>query len=268
MTSAACRHILFFFISPSLNCVLNATGLGSYMNVAVTDPLQQLGLAAFDDRELAAAAAAAAKAQLAKLADTHEMFAPANSSSSSGQSKHVARDVGGTSRQTDTAPDNVNLLYLAAFSRDCSGNAWCQKMTRGLSMPPSHDMSSKYIHSKMLRHYHGLIVMCDVCHYHGLIVMCDVRHYHGLIFMCDVRHYHGLIVMCDVRHYHGLIVMHDVCWPGVIQFPCKTLSTSNRGPRPSSGGSATTPYNRPLMTLSRIYVNPATGQLLTVVPSA
>lgn len=71
----------------AFNC-MHFAGLASYMNIAVTDPLQQLGLVAFDDVELFSSGMPAA-----------EVF---NSNS--------------------TAPTTEdNLLYIIAFSRNCTG---------------------------------------------------------------------------------------------------------------------------------------------------
>eukprot|EP00775_Hariotina_reticulata_P010553 gene10553-10713_t len=83
------------------------------MNVAVTDPLQQLGLVAFDDQELEAGAAAAARA----VQQTDSYTKP--TWSSSWDSKHETAS-GASGRSSEPRQPDGGLLYLAAFSRDCS----------------------------------------------------------------------------------------------------------------------------------------------------
>lgn len=68
-------------------CIPCYAGLASYMNVAVTDPLQQLGVVAFDDTELAAAAPP---------------------SSALGDNLNAPEE-------------NLKTLYVVAFSRNCTG---------------------------------------------------------------------------------------------------------------------------------------------------
>lgn len=118
-------------------CGLHAAGLATYMNLALTDPLQQQGLLAFDDTQLLAAGPTAAAAlQISPLqprrTDAEQPLQP------SLESQQLA-DAGSTGR--DTAPRMVmgqslsgngsssdvlqglqdGLLYVVAVSRNCSG---------------------------------------------------------------------------------------------------------------------------------------------------
>jgi hypothetical protein len=78
-------------------------GLATYMNVAITDPLQQRGLLAFDDAELTQAGPEAA----AVLANT------VRASSATTERDTVDADL--------LAALQEGLLYVVAVSRNCSG---------------------------------------------------------------------------------------------------------------------------------------------------
>jgi hypothetical protein len=70
-----------------------AAGLASYMNVAITDPLQQTGLLAYDDEELLQADAQTLQPQVADTSDASD---------------------------SEGMPTPSNL-FVVAFSRNCSG---------------------------------------------------------------------------------------------------------------------------------------------------
>lgn len=82
------------------------TGLASYMNVAATDPLQAVGLVAFDDEELSAPPVRDAVAQLLQGAD---------------EDASVMKDAS----TSTAAAAAAELLYVVAFSRNCTGAVCC-----------------------------------------------------------------------------------------------------------------------------------------------
>jgi hypothetical protein len=99
-------------------------GLATYMNLAITDPLQQKGLLALDDAELAQAGPAAAAA-LAQQLPTTALDIPAEWISNV---TLMAEDFGLLQLGDDTGSISSvlqalqdGLLYVVAVSRDCSG---------------------------------------------------------------------------------------------------------------------------------------------------
>lgn len=84
------------------------------MNVAVTDPLEQQGLLAFDDEELRAAGAAAAAALQSSLS--------AASKPLDGSGSPTGKELSGVSAVLLGALQQ-GLLYVVAVSRNCTGGS-------------------------------------------------------------------------------------------------------------------------------------------------
>lgn len=118
-------------------CGLHAAGLATYMNLALTDPLQQQGLLAFDDTQLLAAGPAAAAAlqqsplQLRRtdaelpLQPSLESQRLADTGSTGGDSAPLlamGQSLYGNGSSSDVMQGlQDGLLYVVAVSRNCSG---------------------------------------------------------------------------------------------------------------------------------------------------
>jgi hypothetical protein len=94
-------------------------GLATYMNVAITDPLQQRGLLAFDDTQLVLAGATAA----AVLSGSVDIDGPSTA--------------GNRAQPVDAvllAALEEGLLYVVAVSRSCSGEDFSQAVSDRLAV--------------------------------------------------------------------------------------------------------------------------------------
>ena len=109
------RALLLSLTADALVCPCTA-GLATYMSVSITDPVQQKGLLAFDDADLALAGAAAAAA-LAEQAGVSNTLGGNLTDQRLGQ---VPGDDAGAA-STVLQALQWGLLYVVAVSRNCSG---------------------------------------------------------------------------------------------------------------------------------------------------
>lgn len=191
-------------------CCSAPAGLATYMNVAITDPLQQRGLLAFDDTELAQAGATAAavlstgrepagSANLSRLGPRQQLAEAESSPVVSGDADMLAALEEG-------------LLYVVAVSRNCSGN-----------LPV---VSHPSLHAPCAQHTFGRAVCPHIDRWRCITAWQAV--------VTDFDRHPRVCVCCTAG----------------ASFSCQEIPTE---------GPAGVPITRPLLTISRVYINPVTG---------